>query len=139
MGMMVNVVEDEELFCLVMNHPPSCVCVWMIGKPGRRLGVEVTTQDHVWYVCDLFKVWRVVLWNCGGGLWRDVCIGDCYMCVVSSANFDRLNFCCGVMWGKEGFCLRTGVDEVYVFVDQGDESTAIAVGPVLPDGGEIVK
>ena len=42
------------------------------------------------------------------------------------------------MLGEEGFCVRTGVDKVYVFVDQGDDSTAaIAIGPVLPNGGEI--
>ena len=86
--MLVNVAEDEQLLCLVANHLPSYVCVGMIGKPGRRLGVEVTTQDHVWYVCDLFKVWHVVSWFCGGGLLRNVCVADCYMCVVSSANFN---------------------------------------------------
>ena len=88
MGMLMDVVEDEKLFCLVLNYPPSCVCVRMVGKPGRRFGVEVTTQDHVWYVCDLFQVWHVVLWYSGGGLWRDVCVSDCNVCVVSGANFN---------------------------------------------------
>ena len=54
MGMLMDVIEDEELFCLVLDNPTSCVCVRIVGKPGRRFGVEVTTQDHVWYVCDLF-------------------------------------------------------------------------------------
>ena len=35
--------------------------------------------------------------------------------------------------------MRTGVKKINVFVYQGDESTAFADGPVLPDGGEVVK
>ena len=52
MGMLVNVVKDDKAVSLVLDHQPS-VCVWIGGKPGRRLGVEVTTQDDVGCVCNV--------------------------------------------------------------------------------------
>ena len=46
MGMLVNVVEDEEVFCLGLYYQPS-VCVGVVDKPDRRHGVEITTQYNV--------------------------------------------------------------------------------------------
>jgi hypothetical protein len=75
---LVNVVQNKKVVCLLLNHQPS-VCVGVLGEPGRRLGVEVTTQDYVWCVGNVCDVWYVVWWYCVGGWWRNVCVGDCYV------------------------------------------------------------
>ena len=79
------------------------------------------------------------MWYCGGRLGRNVCINDCYVGFVSGAHFDRLYFGCVVLWGKEGFSVRTGVCVIDGFVYQGDESTAAGADSVLPDGGEVME
>ena len=54
--MLVDIVEDEKAIALVVDCQPS-VCVGVGGKPGRRLGVEITTQDDVGCVSDSLYVW----------------------------------------------------------------------------------
>ena len=74
--MLMDVIKDEKVVGLVLDHQPS-VIVGIVDKPGRRLGVEITTQDDVWSVCDLLYLWCIVVWYCGGCLGGDVCIYDC--------------------------------------------------------------
>ena len=52
MGMLMSVIEYEETISLVVDHQPS-VCVGVVDKPGRRFGVEITTQDNVGCVSNV--------------------------------------------------------------------------------------
>ena len=86
MGVLVDVVEDGKSTRLIFYFLSS-VGVWVGGKPGRRLCVEVTTQDDVGCVCYILYVWRVVLWYCWGCVGRDISVCDCYVGFISSAHF----------------------------------------------------
>ena len=59
--MLMAVVEDGKAVELVMDYLPS-VCVRVGGKPSRRLGIEITTQNDVGYGGDVLKLWCVVMW-----------------------------------------------------------------------------
>ena len=50
--MLVDVIKYDKTICLGLDYPPS-VRVGVSDKPGRRFGVEITTQDYVGCVNDV--------------------------------------------------------------------------------------
>ncbi len=63
MGMLMDVIKGKKVVCLGLDSQPSVV-VRIVDVPGRRLGVEITTQDYVGNVCDMLYLWCVIVWDC---------------------------------------------------------------------------
>ncbi len=63
MGMLMDVIQGKKVVCLGLYNQPFVV-VRVVDVPGRRLGIEVTTQDDVGNVCDLLYLWSVIVRDC---------------------------------------------------------------------------
>ncbi len=63
MGMLMNVIKGKKVISLGMAYQLSVV-VRVVDVPGRRLGIEVTTQDYVGNFCDVLYLWSVIFRDC---------------------------------------------------------------------------
>lgn len=82
-------------------------------------------------------MWSVVNRDGGRCDWGDVGVDECYVLGVTCSDFKSLCFCSVISLGEEGFNVGGDVCVAYVFVYQGDEPTAVTIGPVLSYGGVV--
>ena len=128
--------------CLVWCGP-SCwwhlLLVISVRAPGSRVGVHISGEDWVWYVCDVLYAVLYVRVSCfvvpGCAVSRryiNVC--NCDMFNVVNVYLDHLKFCVVCINGHR----YAGCSECNVVSNECQESTSCLLKPIGMHGGEVM-